>query len=294
MIPHQRARGGQASLPALGRAGAADVGHRAAWRVALQHAAQVVGQGVVDARFNLAVKGQAHAVRHGLRIGFHAGRDVVAQHLGLPARKGRLARKVLPGCIARRPLPAPLAGNAARRHALEQPAHLHHVQAVGAPAGHHRRIKQDQALRQIGPLAGSQQAEEAAHRVADQMHLLAWCLLFDEPDELVTQVRPVAGDRVRRVMAEAFDGDDAQACRAPGFEHQPVGAGRKAVGVAEGNRGPHQTMRSPGLLILRMGSNFAPSWCSGCIASPPSQRGSSMLSKTSRRRWPQVVWIILK
>src|SRR5581483_2155014 len=36
--------------------------------------------------------------------------------------------------------------------------------------------------------------------------------------------------------AEFFNGMHCVACRAPGFEEQPVGAGRKAVAVRENNR----------------------------------------------------------
>ena len=107
-----------------------------------------------------------------------------------------------------------------------------------------------------------------------QMHGLARRFGLDELQQLVAQVRPIAGDGVGGVVAQTFDGQHAVAGGAPGVEQHTVGARREAVGVAEddgaGTGGladglaggladriayrSTQTMRSEGLLILRMGS----------------------------------------
>ena len=61
-------------------------------------------------------------------------------------------------------------------------------------------------------------------------------------------------------MADALDGGHTAARCAPGLEEQAIATGRKTVGVAEddgagrGGGEVRQTMRSEGLVILRMGS----------------------------------------
>jgi hypothetical protein len=86
------------------RLDAADEGHRAPDRVAPDEAIQVVGQGVVDQGFDVAIKGQ-HALAS---LVAHAVVHVVGQHLRIPPGKGLLVAEMLQrgfaiGQLLRRP-----------------------------------------------------------------------------------------------------------------------------------------------------------------------------------------------
>ena len=64
------------------------------------------------------------------------------------------------------------------------------------------------------------------HRRAGALHLL-----LGEVGQLLHQVRPVAGDRVARVMAKAVHRTDLKTARTQVLEQGAVGACRKAVAV---------------------------------------------------------------
>ena len=104
---HHLAGHGHAHLLHFCRLGAAHKSHRAGQRVLAQQAVQVVGQGVVDGGFHVAVKAQ-HAVGAAIGQGrvFGAVGNVVGQHLGVPQRKGAFVCQVFMHSFGAGPLVA--------------------------------------------------------------------------------------------------------------------------------------------------------------------------------------------
>lgn len=104
-----------ADLLHLDRLAPADEGRRALQRMRFQQLLQVVGQGVVDRRFHVAVKAQQALALRAAAFVVGAVVDVVAQHLFVPAGKGFLAAKVRQHLVPAQPLVAALAADGARR-----------------------------------------------------------------------------------------------------------------------------------------------------------------------------------
>jgi hypothetical protein len=273
-----------AHLPDLFRLQAADEGDRAAQRMPLEQGIHVVGQGVVDRRLDVAVEAQ-----HALPVLLvRAVRDVVGQHLRLPAGESLLWRK----CSSA----ASLDGQRLLRLRLTAPGEIdpHQLRALGGaqrvrlPAAQERRVQQQHPARQLRVACGAHRTEEAAQRMAHQEGGFAGLvdLARGEVVQLLHQPRPVVADRVLRIVAELVDGLDREAACAQVPEQDAVGAGGKAVGVREDDQA--QISFSSGRVIFFSGLLRPPtSVRSGMSVCVWSQTGSSRLSNTSRSFWPQ-------
>ena len=202
--------------------------------MAPEQRAHVVRQRVVDAGLGVARDREDDLAAVAARL-VEAGLHVGVQHAWIPACEHRLRSEMGVHRHPRGPLVTAASGDRAGPDTLDQPGALGHVHAVGAPAGDDRRIQHHEAADEVGPLAGREQADEPAERMADQ-HRAGELVGDEEVGQLVAQARPVAGDRVARVGAEARRRLDAPAGGSPDLEQRLVGAGRKAVGVGEDDR----------------------------------------------------------
>ena len=102
--------------------------------------------------------------------------------------------------------------------------------------------------------------------MAHQKHWRAGALhlFLGKVGQLLHQVRPVAGDRVARVVAKAVHRADLEAARAQVLEQHVVGAGRKAVAVGE-NKVRHVEKAGAPALERQAGRRICKGW-SMCAA----------------------------
>ena len=233
-LARERMRGRVAALAHLGRAGAGDEADVAARRMLAQQRGQVVRQRVVEAGLGVARDREDDLAAVAARL-VEARAHVRGQHARIPARERGLGGEMRVHGLARGPFVAATLRDRARPDAPDQAGALGHVHAVRAPAGDDRRVEHHDATDEVGPLAGREQADQAAERVADQ-HRAGELVGDEEVGQLVAQARPVAGDRVARVGAEARRRLDAPAGGSPHVEQRLVGAGGKAVRVGEDDR----------------------------------------------------------
>ena len=220
-----------AHLAHLHRRATADEGHRAAHGVTPELVVEIAGQGVVDGGFHLAPEQQAALALVVLQAVLH----IVLQHLRVPLGKRLLAAKVLQRLFVAGPGGAPALADLAggdRGHDLRLLGQAH---GVRLPAAQQGRVDEQHAARQIGAFGGGLKTQNAAQRVAHQIDRLAVSLdlLLDVFDQLVHQMRPVVGDGMQRVVAEALHAAGFDAALAQQRKQQAIGADGKAVGVRE-------------------------------------------------------------
>ncbi len=123
------------------------------------------------------------------------------------------------------------------RQALVEPGPLRHAQQPGLPSRDDGRIEHHDALHPMRLLQRREHRQVAAKRMADQPDL--WMIrarfLAVTPDvvqQLISQMRPVARDRITRIVAVAFDAANLEVVREFG-EDRPVRRGGKVVRVRE-------------------------------------------------------------
>ena len=271
---------------------AANKGHRALDRVALEQAVQVVRQGVVDRGLDRAVKAQYALLVGSASLVVRAVGDVVAQHLRLPLGKSLLVVKVFQRRLGICPVGASALAGGARRNRAHHLRALDDTQRGGAPAAQDGRIDQQHTACERGRQRRCHQADKAAKGMTRQKNRFTRPvnLGLREIDQLLHQMRPVVGNRVLGVVAEFLDGFDREATRFQALEQNTISAGGKAVGVGKDDGyGRHaQIKRSCGVLIFFSG-RLRPLWVSsGTSVCSPFHIGSSMLSKTSRSFCPQL------
>ena len=207
--------------------------------MALEQAAQVVGQGVVDGGFYVTVKAQHAFFVVTFALVVRAVGDVVLQHLRLPAGKHFFTLKVGQCLGLAGPAVAAAPADRTGGHRAHQLRALERTQRAGAPAAQQWGIEQQHAACQIGFAGGRHQAEEAAQRVAHQPGRLPGPLYLGpgEVDQLLHQLAPIVADGVARIVAKALDGAHLEAARLEVAKQHAIGAGAKAVGVGKNKQG---------------------------------------------------------
>ena len=167
--------------------------------------------------------------------------------------------KVFEGSVGAGPVVAPASADSAGRDRADHGRALGGAHCGGFPASEQGRVEHHHAAGEFGVACGAHDAQEPAERVAHQISRLASLDRFGlrEIVELRDQVRPVAGDRVARVMAELVHRLDGEATCAQVLEQYAVGRRGKTVAVREDDEA--QMSLSSGRVILRSG--LLPSLC---------------------------------
>ena len=125
--------------------------------MALENGFHVVGQGVVDAGFNIPVKAQQALAGRVVRAVF----NVVQQHLFVPPGEGLLAAEMRQHFIAAQPLLPALAADGTGCHCADQLGAFGNVHGRSAPAAQNWRIKQQHAAH---GMAAQQRVAGCAHQ----------------------------------------------------------------------------------------------------------------------------------
>src|SRR5262249_21659745 len=210
-----------------------------------------VRESAVDAVLDRGIEGEAHA----LRARPHAERYVVAQALRIEVAERALVAEVGVGLVRRHPGRAPIARDARRRHAVDQPEALHHPERRALPPPENGRVEQDDRAEQRGARERRERGEVAAQRMPDAEHRLA--VPLDALDQLVDQVRPAVGDRMARVVAQSVDEADPEAGLET-REHLAVARRRESVGVGEMQNRQAPTSLAVIVYLKLSGSRLSP------------------------------------